>query len=104
MGNHRLSEFAEQDLAEILRYTIKTWGMKQGVAYFQLLAVARNRIVDNPVLAGSKSRDDLAKGCRMFRVGKHLIFYRTVGDCVEIARILHESMDFSQHVGEETFP
>ena len=104
MGSYRLSKFAEQDLADILRYTIKTWGMNQGAAYFQLLAVARTSIVNNPVLPGSKTRDDLATGCRSFRVGKHLIFYRVLGDCVEIARILHQSMDFSLHVGEETFP
>ena len=104
MGNYRLSKFAERDLAEILRYTIKTWGIEQGAAYFQLLTVAKTRIVNNPLLPGSKTRDDLADGCRAFRVAKHLIFYRVSGDCVEIARILHESMDFTQHVGEETFP
>ncbi len=104
MGSYRLSKFAERDLAEILRYTIKTWGMKQGAAYFQLLTVAKTRIVNNPILPGSKTRDDLADGCRAFRIAKHLIFYRVSGGCVEIARILHESMDFSQHVGEETFP
>jgi toxin ParE1/3/4 len=104
VGSYRLSKFAERDLAEILRYTIKTWGMKQGAAYYQLLTAAKSRIVNNPVLPGSKTRDDLADGCRAFRVAKHLIFYRVSGDSVEIARILHESMDFSRHVGEETFP
>ena len=77
--------------------------MEQGAAYLQLLTIARTRITNNPVLSGSKTRDDLANGCRAFRVAKHLIFYRVSGDRVEIARILHESMDFSQHVGEETF-
>ena len=103
MGNYRLSKFAERDLAEILRYTIQTWGMEQGVAYLQLLTAAKNQIVNNPVLPGSKTRDDLANGCRAFRVAKHLIFYRVSEDSVEIARILHESMDFSRHIGEETF-
>jgi toxin ParE1/3/4 len=104
VGSYRLSKFAERDLAGTLRYTIKTWGMKQGTAYFQLLRVARTRIVNDPFLPGSKTRDDLANGCRAFRVAKHLIFYRVKEDSVEIARILHECMDFSRHVGEETFP
>lgn len=104
MGNYRLSKFAEHDLAEILRYTIKTWGMEQATAYFQLLTLAKTRIVHNPILPGSKSRDDLASGCRAYKIAKHLIFYRVNGDCVEIARILHESRDFTQHLGEETFP
>jgi toxin ParE1/3/4 len=103
VASYRLSLSAEQDLAQILRYTIKTWGMKQGAAYFQLLNLARIQIISNPALLGSKSRDDLARGCRAFRVAKHLIFYRMNGDSVEIARILHQSMDFSRHVSEETF-
>ena len=78
--------------------------MKQGAAYLQLLTTARTCIVHNPILPGSKTRDDLADGSRAFRVAKHLIFYRVSGDSMEIARILHESMDFSRHVGKETSP
>ena len=78
--------------------------MKQGAAYFQLLTTARTCIVHNPIFPGSKTRDDLADGSCAFPVAKHLIFYRARGDSVEIARILYESMDFSRHVGEETFP
>ena len=104
MSSYRLSNFAERDLAKILRYTLKTWGMEQGAAYFQLLTIARTRIMNNPLLPGSKTRDDLANGCRAFRVAKHFIFYRVREDRLEIARILHESMDFSRHVGEETSP
>ena len=78
--------------------------MEQGAAYLQLLTIARTCITNNPVLSGSKTRADLANGCRAFKVAKHLIFYRVRGERVEIARILHESMDFSRHVGEETFP
>ena len=102
MGSYRLSKFAEQDLAEILRYTIQTWGTQQGVAYFQNINAATNSIVNNPNLPGSRIRDDLANGCRAFRAGKHLVFYRVSGDCMEIARILHESMDFPRHIGEES--
>lgn len=103
MGGYRLSKFAERDLADILRYTIQTWGMKQGAAYFQILAAAKTSIVNNPFLPGSRTRDDLADGCRAYRAGKHLVFYRVIGNRVEIARILHESMDFPRHVGEEAF-
>ena len=104
MTSYRLSKLADQDLADILRYTIQTWGMKQGASYLQLLTAARNHIIINPFLVGSKSREDLARNCRAFRAAKHVIFYRVNRDTLEIARILHESMDFSRHVGEETFP
>jgi toxin ParE1/3/4 len=104
MSDYRLSEYADRDLAEILRYTIKNWGVKQGTNYLKLLTEATNQIVKNPSLPGSKSRSDLAEGCRVFQVGKHIIFYRSRGNLIEIARILHQSMDFPQHLSEETFP
>ena len=103
MGSYRLSRLAERDLAEILRYTINTWGMEQGTAYLQLLLIGRDRFMNHPKSPGSKTREDLADGCRAFRVGKHVIFYRTNGKVLEIARILHQSKDFPQHVSEKTF-
>lgn len=99
----RLSRYADRDLLSILKYTKKAWGSEQGFTYLGLLGRARDKIVANPFLPGSKSRDDLAPGCRSLRCGKHVIFYRLRNNTVEIARILHESMDFPGHVGEETF-
>ncbi len=52
---------------------------------------------------GSKTRDYVVPGCRTFRSGKHIIVYRINGGIVEIARILHESMDSEQHVGDRDF-
>jgi toxin ParE1/3/4 len=99
----RLSSHADRDLLSILKYTKKVWGSEQGFTYLVVLSRARDKIVANPFLSGSKSRNDLAAGCRSFRCGKHFYFYRLRDDTVEIARILHESMDFPIHVGEETF-
>jgi plasmid stabilization system protein ParE len=45
----------------------------------------------------------LAKRRRVFKVAHHEIFYRREADFLLIARILHESMDFPRHAGEETF-
>lgn len=103
MSNFRASTHAERDLKSIFRYTIRKWGFDQADAYLEFLSFARERIVADPYLPGSKPRDDLAAGCRSFRCGKHFYFYRLRDDTVEIARILHESMDFERHVGEETF-
>jgi toxin ParE1/3/4 len=103
MSGYRLSKHADRDFAEILHYTIRTWGKEQET-YFKLLTEAMNQIVKNPMLSSSKNRPDLAEGCRVLRVGRHMIFYRVNRNIIEVARILHESMDFSQHIGEETFP
>ena len=99
----RTTRYAKQDLRSIVRYTIDNWGKTQAAAYVELISLAYQSIAANPFLLGSKSRDDLASRCRTFRCGKHVIFYRLRNDTVEIARILHESMDFPKHVGETSF-
>jgi toxin ParE1/3/4 len=101
---YRLSGYADRDLFGILRYTKRVWGSEQGFAYLRALTLARDRIAKDPFLPGSKTRDDLAAGCRTFRCEKHIYFFRVRDDTVEIARILHESMDFTQHVSEYFFP
>jgi toxin ParE1/3/4 len=104
MNDFRASSFAEQDLESIFRYTIRKWDFDQADAYLELLSSARDRIVANPFLPGSKAREDLAAACRTFHCGKHVYFYRLRDHTVEFARILHESMDFEQHIAESHFP
>jgi toxin ParE1/3/4 len=104
MIDFRVSSYAGRDIEPIFRYTIRKWGFEQADTYFDLLSSARDRIVANPFIPGSKAREGLAAGCRAFRCGKHVYFYRIRNNTVEIARILHESMDFAQHVSEEYFP
>ncbi len=101
MSGYRLSRLAEEDLLSIFRYTLETWGADQVWIYLQLLEAARDQIAENPLGTGSKPREDLAPGCRIFRAGKHYFVYRIKGDIVEIARILHESMDFERHIDEQ---
>ena len=103
MGAFRISSYAEEDVESILRYTIKKWGFDQADSYYELLITARERIASNPFLLGSKAREDVATNCRTFRCSKHVYFYRLRNNTVEIARILHESMDFQKHVSEENF-
>lgn len=104
MSEYHLSEPAKEDLLAIFLYTLETWGEEQVPIYLNLFETTMLRIAENPFTLGSKSRDDVLLGCRTFRCGKHVIIYQTQSSDVRIARILHESMDFSRHVGEETFP
>ena len=103
MSGYRLSKLADEDLLSIFRYTIETWGVDQVLIYLQLLEAATDQIVQNPFSVGSKAREDLAPGCRIFRSSKHYFVYRIKGGIVEIARILHESMDFERHIGDQDF-
>ena len=103
MSEYQLSEPAKDDLLGIFLYTLQTWGGEQVPIYLNLAETALQRIAENPMTLGSKNRDDVMSGCRTFRFGKHIIVYRIKNDIVEIARILHESMDFEQHLGDQNF-
>lgn len=35
-------------------------------------------------------------GCRSFRVGNYVIFFRAAGDGIEVARVVHGSRDLHQ--------
>jgi len=98
-----LSERAKEDLLGIYLYTLETWGEDQLPTYQNLMEAAMQRIARNPFTPGSKALDEISQGCRTFRWGKHTLIYRVQSSQVAIARILHESMDFERHVGDQHF-
>ena len=98
-----LSERAKEDLLEIYLYTLETWGEDQLPTYQNLMETAMQRIARNPFTPGSKALEEISQGCRTFRCGKHTLIYRVQSSQVAIARILHESMDVSRHIDEESF-
>jgi len=44
-----------------------------------------------------KKRSTLYNGARSFPVEKHIIFYQISDSGINVARILHQRMDFSKH-------
>lgn len=104
MKSYCLSEIADEDLLAIFLYTIAKWGEEQVPIYLGRLDQAFIQLADNPFAAQSKSREDLATRCRLFKVAHHVIVYRPEEGHISIARILHQSMDFEKHVREEYFP
>ncbi len=95
-----LSLEARQDIKSILTYTLETWGYQQLQKYETQLEQIFLKLASKPDLLGHKKRDDLFAGCRSYSVGKHTIFYQQSNECIEIARILHQSMDHSRHFDE----
>lgn len=104
MRSFRNSSHADEDLISILAYTYEKWGIEQQGKYAKLLEGARDEIREEPFLLGSKEREDLAPGCRLYRVERHYIVYRVKDDVIEIARVLHESMDFHLQIKGTYFP
>lgn len=98
-----LSGSAKEDLLESCLYTLETWGEDPLHTYQNLMGTAMERIANNPFTPGSNALDEILQGCRSFRCGNHVLIYRVQSSQSAIARILHESMDFSRHIGEESF-
>ncbi len=96
MSGYRLSEEAQNDLREISRYTQKNWSNKQAKHYLVELAAGFENIVRSPTLG--KIRDEIGKDIRSFTIARHIVFYRTGMEYLEIARVLHASMDIKRHL------
>jgi toxin ParE1/3/4 len=47
------------------------------------------------------ARNDIKTGYRSLSVGRHVIFYRTTNDRLEIIRVLRERMDLHRHLTDE---
>ena len=93
-----LTEKAEQDLANIVDYTIDNWGYNQALTYNGYFDDAFQAITENPYLPISKSRENLLSNLRSLRVEKHYLFYIATDNEVTVIRILHEAMDFIRHL------
>lgn len=85
---------AEEDLEGIYEYSITRWGIKQFEIYRQKINTALETIAEDPMILGSRARDDLFPGCRMFRIEQHYLIYRISGELVEVGRVLHKKMNF----------
>ena len=86
-----LSELAELDLADILQYTLQTWGLAQMNRYAEKMEGGLMLLAGNPLLG--KRRDDWFAGCRCQRIEHHLVLYEVIDGQVRVARLFHERMD-----------
>ena len=87
----RLSRLARQDLNDIRRYTIDTWGRGQWLSYFQGLVLAFERIAADP--DGGRDRSLFAAGLRSMTYKRHVIFFARIaaaGNEPVILRIVHQ--------------
>jgi len=91
----RLAQAAIEDLESIDAYTVRTWSADQADRYLAMLWATFERIAATP--NRWRLRPELHPDCRICVAGRHAILYRVSDDRVEIARVLHDSMDFPRH-------
>lgn len=118
MAKFVLSIAAECDIETILAHTHEQFGEMARLRYEALLVRAISDIADEPQRAGSHARPELIDGARTYHIffsrraveaslgrvkhPRHFLLYRVRSDgCVEVARVLHDSMDLSQHLPDD---
>ncbi|MBN2296064.1 MAG: type II toxin-antitoxin system RelE/ParE family toxin [Pirellulales bacterium] len=121
MSNYIISPAAEHDIESILAWTHQQFGESGRLRYEALLVRAILDVADDPQRMGSRRRPEIHSDARTYHlwhsrnrveaaVGRvlhprHLLLYRNRDDGrIEIGCILHDSMDFSQHLPEEYKP
>ena len=86
----RYSRRAEQDLLDIGRYTLETWGVEQADRYLAAVEDFCQRIAESPLIG--KSCAQIHPGLRRMPHGKHMAYYCQTADGISVSRILHQSM------------
>ena len=92
----RLSKLARGDLESIYSNTLEKWGRAQADRYVGAIWDAFDKVAQTP--ERWRLRDKIHPGCRICFTGRHAIVYRLHQGCVEIARVLHDAMDFPKHI------
>ncbi|MDR3489815.1 MAG: type II toxin-antitoxin system RelE/ParE family toxin [Bradyrhizobium sp.] len=96
MSGYVLKPRAQRDIEEIWDYSAATWDADQAELYIRQIQRALQLLAVDPRLG--RACEDLRAGYRKFPSGSHLIFYRLLDDSIEVVRVLHERMDFDQHL------
>ena len=77
---------ADHDLSNLYEEGFLKWGEEQADHYYNALLTHFEILCDNPYLF--RAVDEIRPGYRRSVCGKHSIFYRIVGDAVEITALV----------------
>lgn len=88
---YSLRKQAEADLEAIWFYSYEEWGVEQADQYIRLLISRFSWLSENSKLG--KHRADIKSGYYCFPEGMHLIFYKILGQGIDIIGVPHRSMD-----------
>jgi toxin ParE1/3/4 len=102
----RLSDTANTDFAQILAWTENQFGAAQAGAYEEIVRAAIRELAHGPNIRGVRARNEVAPGfmtlhlARHGRRARHFLLFRVAHQQqrIEIARILHDSMDLKRHL------
>ena len=106
---------ARTDLDDILEWTARAFGTAGRKRYGVLIQTALTDLLCDPGRIGVRPRNDIEMGICTYHLSssrrrtktaiqagkpRHLVFFRTQGNVIQILRLLHDSMDFTRHVSD----
>ena len=107
-----LSGAAQHDISQILEWTQEAFGDTGRSRYENLISTALIDLRADPAPAGVRLRDDIGKNIYTYHLAssrkrsttskhvakpRHLVLFRIKRSVIEVARLLHDAMDFAQH-------
>jgi toxin ParE1/3/4 len=96
MTHKVLSPRAQRDIEEIWDYSASIWGVQQAEVYVRQIRRAVEIVAEDP--RRGRNCDNIRAGYRKYPAGSHFVFYRAVEGGIDVVRILHQRMDFDQHL------
>jgi len=90
MPEFRISVEAENDIDQIVAYTVTTWSWRQADLYLAKLEDGFQLLASHSSIGGAC--EVLQAGLRKFEIGSHVVFYLPEPDGVLIVRVLHQRM------------
>ncbi|QCP50499.1 type II toxin-antitoxin system RelE/ParE family toxin [Trinickia violacea] len=104
----RLTESAEHDFSNIIRWSAERFGKAHARAYAEAISMALQELTTTgPAVTGVATRDNIVPGllslhvARKRRKGRHFIMFRVTEHdtrVIDVLRILHDAMDLPRHV------
>jgi len=88
---YRVTPRALQDLKNIGRYTLSTWGREQRDSYLRALQKRFAWLAERP--DRGRRRPDVQEGYYSYPQGAHVIFYLVREDGIDILGVPHQRMD-----------
>jgi toxin ParE1/3/4 len=96
-ANYQFSQKADEDLFQIFRYTLRTFGRSKAEQYYQSIIQSVKTAATFPEL-GRSYETHSGKIYRRYNIGRHVLFFEVEGDGIFIVRILHDRMDYETHL------
>lgn len=94
----RLTAQAFEDLADISAFGAEMWGEPLARKYAAELAARLARLSEFPLLGPP---EPLIDGVRRLSAGRHVAFYKVMGDEIVVGRVLHGARDQVEHIAPD---